>query len=53
MPPFPPVTMYTLPLRSGRESGWKAMVYVFICVGEWLYGKLVVGPDAAICLPWP
>lgn len=26
MPEFPPVTMYTLPARFGRESGWKVMV---------------------------
>ncbi len=25
MPEFPPVTMNTLPLRSGRVSGWKVM----------------------------
>ena len=26
MPEFPPVTMYTLPLRSGRELGWKVIL---------------------------
>jgi hypothetical protein len=26
MPEFPPVTMYTLPVRSGRESGWKVIL---------------------------
>lgn len=26
MPEFPPVTMKTLPLRSGRVSGWKVML---------------------------
>jgi hypothetical protein len=25
MPEFPPVTINTLPLRSGRVSGWKVM----------------------------
>lgn len=25
MPEFPPVTIYTLPVRSGRESGWKVI----------------------------
>jgi hypothetical protein len=25
IPDVPPVTMYTLPVRSGRESGWKVM----------------------------
>ena len=28
MPEFPPVTMNTLPLRSGRVSGWKVMFKV-------------------------
>jgi hypothetical protein len=23
---FPPVTMYTFPVRSGRESGWKVIL---------------------------
>jgi hypothetical protein len=26
MPEFPPVTMYTLPVRTGRESGWKVIL---------------------------
>jgi hypothetical protein len=25
MPEFPPVTIYTLPVKSGRESGWKVI----------------------------
>lgn len=25
MPEFPPVTMKTLPVRSGRVEGWKGM----------------------------
>jgi len=28
MPEFPPVTMYTLPVRSGKESGWKVIVEI-------------------------
>jgi hypothetical protein len=26
MPEFPPVTMYTFPVRSGKESGWKVIL---------------------------
>jgi hypothetical protein len=39
MPEFPPVTMNTLPLRSGRLSGWKVMVKTSTGVSVEMYTK--------------
>lgn len=43
-PVFPPVTTYTLLVRSGKELGWKDGIFYFVwwyaCVGS---GLVTVG----------
>jgi len=40
MPELPPVTTYTLPVRSGRESGWNVILAryngIWSCFGKGL-----------------
>jgi hypothetical protein len=52
MPEFPPVTMNTFPLRSGRVSGWNVMfktVLGSICESEMLRKRRYNASDCVIC----
>jgi hypothetical protein len=51
MPEFPPVTMNTLPLRSGRVSGWKVM-FKMSTVLESMFEGVIALLRNRYSIPW-